>query len=133
MLYLHLRNGTKTSFLLSEKPELTFDENKLRVVSASATVEYLLEDVAEYNFSEQVLNTVNDVEDDEVRLIYSRENGLTVLGCQNADIHIYDTSGRSLPFSSTTAGGATHIKPGNMPAGIYIVLINGKTFKFQTR
>ena len=126
-LVIELRDGSNATFLLAEKPCVTFVGELLNIVSSSVSMELKRGDVKNWRFSGTPSSVENVAEDAKVTL---EDNALLVSGVTDgAAIVLYTVGGVVVKRSEVIEGGCT-ILLDDLSAGVYIVKYNNTVFKF---
>lgn len=122
-------DGTTKQYALDEITRLDFSQESFTLIfnnnAADETFRY--EDVLKMNFGSVATAIQNVANEEEVSITY-KANVLSIEGCSGV-LRIYDVSGR--PVMSEKVDGATQISTDQLSAGVYIVKINTRTFKFS--
>ena len=136
-LVVAMNDGTETVFILSNKPTITFDTNKVYINSSefSAT----LTDVKEFYFkteSSPAPSIASDKEKSTSTLTFKYVDGHTayLYGCSaNTRIEVYSLNGTKAPASIGHSGTTAVIRLDQLQAGIYIIRANSQSFKIYKR
>lgn len=132
-LIVWAKDGTKVTYVLNEKPLVTFTETDLVIHSNGIEMNYPLTSMARFTF-EKGQNT-------GVRNINSIESHISFDGnllcfhnlSMNSNVSLYSYNG-NLIFKDRIPNGKDYTLPlSNLDAGIYIVTINGMSYKFAKK
>ena len=127
-LVLHHANGTTTDIELYTRPIVTFQESKVLVVSPVLNMEFQESEILRFTYegSSLGINMPNSEAD------YSHEAGRIVFHHipQNSRIGIYTTNGIRIPAHITKSGTNAYISLEAIPKGVYLLSVNGKSYKF---
>ena len=126
---LNTKDDSKVEFRFASNP-VTFDEADLLITDASETsVRYPMADVVNIVFSTYT-SSVKDVDADHIVVNLTRDL-LTVSGLQAGDdVNIYNVDGALLAVAMADSDGSVALSLADLAAGVYIVNMPGKTFKF---
>lgn len=133
-----LNDGTKTLFVLPDKPVATLHEDSLLIISASMSVGYLRTDISECCF-EKVDTVGADIQHNEtnvLRYTYVDNRHVTVKGLEaGSKVTVYDAKGVFLGIQATAENNTELvIDLGELPAGMYMITItNQPTIKIIRR
>ena len=124
---LNTKDDSKVEFRFASNP---FDEADLLITDASETsVRYPMADVVNIVFSTYT-SSVKDVDADHIVVNLTRDL-LTVSGLQAGDdVNIYNVDGALLAVAMADSDGSVALSLADLAAGVYIVNMPGKTFKF---
>lgn len=124
---VELKNGQKYSFLLSEKPVITY-ENANLVINSNATTSYALENIKNYHFT-KIAASIIETSSLALRIISIDEATIEV---QNANplevVTLTAMSGAKVLTSYVDTDGKVQVKlPNNR--GVYVLSVGNKSFK----
>lgn len=125
---VELKEGGKYSFLLAEKPVITFKGADL-VVNDNAATSYALSDVKNYHFTESDETKVEAVANAEIRIVNLNEQTIEVQNSEaSVKVNLIAANSAVLSTTTTDANGKATI---NLPQtkGVYIVTVGNKSFK----
>lgn len=122
------KNGEKFSFLLDDKPVITYSNGDL-VVNGSAATSYAISEVKNYHFTETPWTGASKVEANRISISNLDE---TTLLLQNAPasekVMLANANGIALYTTTTATDGTVKIA---LPSqkGVYVLVIGTKSFK----
>ena len=128
-LVVEMYDGSTASFLLADKPKITFASELIKITSERYSMEFLLSDVKKYHFAEKEVSTAitETLAESKATL---EDNMLIVTGIDvDETITIYTIDGISVK-QATAINGSCYISLNELSNGIYIVTFNNTTFKF---
>ena len=111
-MIVSFKSGEKVSFVVSEKPEVSFDGDKFRVTTTKSSFDYLRSEIDDFQFEE----------------ISTGIESLEYVG--NGVVTIYDISGHIV---ATQKGGSTKVAKlliDSFKPGMYIIKIGNQTIKY---
>lgn len=127
-MIVELSSGDKYSFLLNDKPVITFSDD-LFVVNGNATTSYALSDVKSYYFGDGsgVLSGV--MEELSFQVLLAGESTLQINHASaNVPIRLVSVKGEVLSsVNSDHAGSATIELPHTK--GVYLIVVGNRSFK----
>ena len=127
-LTVELKAGNKYSFLLADKPVITFAGGAL-VVNGDAETSYSIEGVKNFHFTEGDASGVETLSSGDIRILSLDDATIQVQNLeQKSLVTLVNVSG--VVFSSVSAdaeGSATVSLP--QAKGVYILTAGGKSFK----
>ena len=127
-LVVDLRDGSSATFLLAEKPCVTFVGRQMNIVSSSASMEFERGDVKNWHFVDN-LSSIVAIADKDAEFAVNG-NALVISGVKdNTAITLYNVSGVVVKQSAVD-GDICTIPLNDLSAGLYIVTYNNTTFKF---
>ena len=122
------KSGEKFSFMLMEKPVVTFVSGNL-VVNGNAQTSYAIAEVRNYHFTENDLTGVANLSSEVFRIATYEDGSLQV---QNAaafsDVSIVNMNGVVVSSARTDATGSASINLSNLK-GIYILSVGNQSVK----
>ena len=126
-LVVELRDGSSATFLLADKPRVTFAVEQLNIVSPSASMEFNRSDIKNWHFA-SAPTSIEDVTVDAKATLEG--NNLVITGItEDTAITLYTVSGAVVKRSAAINGNCT-IPLDDLTAGLYLVKHNNTTFKF---
>ena len=130
-LVLHHANGTTTDVELYNMPLVQFDGDKVTITSTVLDMEYPKEDVLRFTYrgSADAIKAVKAEAD------YSLNDGQLVFHgiSQTDNVAVYNASGVRVAARFMRQGGNVSLSLASIPAGVYVLSVNGKTSKFTKR
>lgn len=130
------KNGSETTFMLSEKPEATIEGKKLRVKSEKADVSFNLSDVQRFSFVTRSVVGIDDlqVDTDPTAVSYQQDGTLVISQLKaGATVGIYALDGKLVQQLKATHSGTYRLSLSSLPKGVYIVKANTITYKIMKR
>jgi len=130
-LVVNGKDGSKTTFALSDNPKVSCKSGELTVIAGSRTFTLGLADVQNYLFEEESTGIENVMKDGSVKM----ESGCVVFSGLNAGsaVSVYLQDGRLIRESKTDAGGNAVVDLSNMPKGVLIIHSNKTDIKIINR
>ena len=130
-LVLHHANGTTTDVELYNMPLIQFDGDKVTITSTVLDMEYPKADILRFTYrgSADAIKAVKAEAD------YSIKDGQLVFHgiSQSADVAVYNASGVRVPARLLRHDDNVSLSLASIPAGVYVLSVNGKTSKFTKR
>ena len=132
-LVVETKDHVQTTYMLSERPEVTFVGNSLRITSAYANVTYNLLDVQRFTFETRSVTGVSELRDEQAAIDYD-DGQLIVSGIkQGASVGIYSMDGKMVKQLQASHSGTFRISLSSLPQGMYIVKADNVTYKIMKR
>ena len=130
-LVVNGKDGTKTTFALSDNPKVSCKSGELTVTAGSRTFTLGLADVQNYLFAEESTGIENVIKDGSVKM----ENGCVVFSGLNAGsiVSVYQQDGRLIKDSKADADGNAIVELSGMPKGVLIIHSNKTDIKIINR
>lgn len=121
-LIIHFNDGTATSFVVAQKPKLTFGETTLHVDAQELAADYPIANVKKFVFGDESAISNPRLEEKECRFTFVDRDHVTATGLQPGEtITLTSTDGRQALRLNADANGCAEIELTSLPAGIYIV------------
>lgn len=130
-LIVDMASGETHSFLLSEKPEIIFEDKSLRLRTSKVEVSFMRSDIANCHFA-KIQTSINQVSNNELRIVSLEENRLDIYGLNNPEetVNVYDLNGHICNADVQMYGNKACIFLTALPNGVYIIKIgNRQTIK----
>lgn len=125
-LVIQKSDGSLTSFMLSELPELTFDNRSIIISIGGQSTSFQIEDVVQYYFEEVSDNTIR-----EIKQKYTISNDVICIGdiIPQNQVRLVSVDGKIYPSHISITEGQTIISLASLPKGVYIIQIKNKQIK----
>lgn len=128
---VELKSSEKYSFLLADKPVVTFQNGDL-VVNGSAETSYAISGVKDYHFTEkdETEATGETLKSVETGCVIFENNGVVFVQKANpsADVLLFNVNGVVLSKTSVDNNGNAELKLPDF-AGVYVLSIANQSFK----
>ena len=131
-LVIEMNDSKQHSYSLSDKPVITFDNNRLFIKTDKIELDYQIEDILKYYFTKLDETGVEEIKNytDKIHFIYTNPDFLSIEGVVgDADIKMYDISGRVCDVISTKSDNCAKIELSTLHKGVYIIKVNNHSFK----
>lgn len=132
-LVIWAKDGTNVAYALAEKPKVTFTKTDLVITSNGIEVNYALENLARFTYGNSSITGIVDLKNGETSFKIDGELLLFPSLKANSTIAIYSTNG-TLVFKQTVRKDGEYSLPiSNLNTGVYMVTVNGLTYKIVKR
>lgn len=126
-LVVETNDGMTYSYVLAEKPRLSFNDTDMIITSADADASFARTDIKNFRF-EDVETGIAEMKANSQRMTYL--NGIvTIEG--NGPVSLYDTAGRQLMSGKASDSESVSINTNAYPQGTYIVRCGKQTMKIK--
>lgn len=125
------KDGTKIAeYALMLKPKVTFDKNRFTVISDGVEIEYFeLGNLARFTYEKSSGTAISSILTDETIFRFSGESIYFPSLKENSTISVFSLNGTPV-FRKTVQQDGDYLFPiPNLNAGVYVVHVNGSTFK----
>ena len=127
-LVLHHANGKTSEVELYTMPRIQMTDTKMVITVQGSKQEFDKTDVVRFTFK-GVGTGINAVK--SVTRYRVDEDRVTFYGVSSADrISVHNASGMQIPVRLTADGSDAVLSLAQLPQGVYLVTINGRTLKF---
>lgn len=131
-LVIWAKDGTKVAYALAEKPKITFTESELVVNTNNVEVNYDLDKMSRFTYESGSSTGITDLKSDGTFRFQDEALVFPALSA-NSTISVYSLNG-SLVFKKTVQTAGEYAFPlSNLNAGVYLVNVNGLTYKIVKR
>lgn len=126
-LVLNAKDGTKTTFALSENPKISFSNGELSVVCSNRTFSISLADIQNYAFLQESTGIAEVIKDGSVKL----ENGFVVFNglATGSKVAVYMQDGKLVRKGIADSKGSAVLSLSGLPKGILILQSNKTSIK----
>ena len=123
------KDGTKVAYALTEKPKITFTETDLVITAEGVDVNYPLENMSRFTYEANDDTAIRDLKTDDVSFKLDGESLLFLDLSPNSTVSLNALNGNVI-FSKTVQTAGEYAFPlSNLNAGVYLVTVNGLTYK----
>lgn len=132
-LVVWAKDGMQVAYALAEKPKVTFTETDLVITANGVEVNYSLENMARLTYEDNTTTAITNLQTGKVSVKLDGESLLFPALKANSIVSLYSLNG-TLVFNKTirTEGDYSFLLSG-MNAGVYVVTVNGLTYKIVKR
>lgn len=132
-LVVWAKDGTQVAYALAEKPKVTFTETDLVITANGVEVNYTLENMARFTYEDNILTAITNLQTDESTFKLDGESLLFPTLKANSTVSVYSLNG-TLVFKKTVRQNGEYAFPlSNLESGVYMVNVNGLTYKIVKR
>lgn len=132
-LVVWAKDGTKVAYALAEKPKVTFTETDLVITSNGIEVNYVLENMARFTYEKSSSTRITNLENGETSFKLDGELLLFPSLKANSTIAIYSTNGTLVFKQIVRQNGDYSFSILHLNTSVYIVNVNGLTYKIIKR
>lgn len=134
ILVLWHRNGSTTEISLYAKPRITFSTDKLNVQGTEISLEFPIDDIIKFTYKKEETQSVIEIPREKMGVIRDGER-ITFNGIKSLDqVSLYNMNGIRIPIRPYhTADGNVSLSLYSIPTGIYLIRVNGLTYKIMKR
>lgn len=131
-LFLWADDSTSVSFLITDIYSLSFSETEVIVSTDIATLSYPISNLLKlsYGLIESTNQGLEDIPIDAVNVIFTNECVRISNIKKNSQIYLFSISGTLIYSQEMPREGSFDISLSNLCAGVYLIRINEKTYKF---
>ena len=133
-LVVWTKDGTQVMYALNEKPKVTFTETDMVIATDYLEANYAIENIVRFTYeSDEKPTSIEDLETTNTPFVYDGEFILFSSLKTNSIISIYALNG-TLVFNKTVqTAGQFCIPLSKLRSGVYLVSVNGLTYKIAKR
>lgn len=136
-LIVKLNNGSENAFVLSEKPTIQIQDNKM-LVSGVVEVTYLRSNISKFYFQEissddpRIISGIETVKKDNVTFSYLDGENVRITGLKkNTVVSVYTLDGKNISTQKSDGSDSITISLKNLPNGVYIISYNNRSIKIK--
>lgn len=132
-LYVEYKDGSVFSYVLANKPEVTFQEANIIVTAPEIADTHKMVDVKQFLFS--LPTSIEKVNAGEHRLTYTNNNAVRLEGFKaGSTVSVYDINGVLMAETIIDKDGNVVVSLDGMAAGLYVIATaEGKSYKIIKR
>lgn len=130
-----LKNGQRIDFLLSEKPNVKFDEGTLKFEASSTAIEYNASEVKEFTLEDSPSAGIKNMPSGGKKCtIFQSGNMLIISGAEPyAKFQLYNAAGVIVTAKAADGAGKLSISLDRLNRGAYILKIASTTLKIMRK
>lgn len=132
-LVVWAKDGTKVAYALAEKPKVTFTETDLVITANGVEVNYSLENMARLTYESNDASAIINLQTDESPFKLTGESLLFPDLKANSAVAVYSLNGTLVFKKTIRQNGEYAFSLSNLNAGIYMVNVNGLSYKIVKR
>ena len=134
LLVVRLTTGEEVGYLLTDRPQLTFEDGMLVLTSERASAEYALTDVEEFYFTDDPPTGLSDATSEAVRFETLHDGTVRIHGVNDAKtVRVFDLSGRTVAARLSAEGGSVLVDLHAAPSGIYLITLTSHQATLKIR
>lgn len=130
-----LKNGQRIDLLLSEMPNVKYDEGTLKFEASSTAIEYNASEVKEFTLEATASSGIKNLSaNGKDCKISQSDNTLSLSGAEPyARLHLYNAGGTLISTNAADGDGMLSISLKQLDHGVYILKIASTTFKIMKK
>lgn len=129
VLVVWTNDGGKTAYALSNRPVLRFTDTEMLITGESIEATYPLDQFVRYTYESSDFTGIRDLTTEEGYGTVSGDYLLFPSLKANSTVSIYALSGRLILQKTIKADGEYAFPLASLPTGVYVVKVNGLTYK----
>jgi hypothetical protein len=127
------KDGSKVLFKLSEKPKVIYGDS-LVTIQAATMVEYAFQAIQKMTFESEEVVGIKEMKPDPERPFLSDGETVTFLPAdKDLRVTIVQLNGIVVKDIAVRRGQQSSLSLRSLPAGVYLLNVNGITYKIKTR
>lgn len=133
-LVVWAKDGSKVAYLLNDKPVLTFKDGNLVIKAKDITVNYALKQLQRFTFenNQNVANAGLSPKED-IPFLMNTEYLLFPSLEKGSSIFIYSVQGQVVLKKTIAQAGDVSVPIDQLQSGVYLVQVNGITYKIMKK
>jgi len=132
-LVVWAKDGTKVAYALAEKPKITFTETNLVIAAQGVEVNYMLENMARFTYESNTATAITNLKTGKASVRLDGESLLFPSLSANSTVSLHALNGTLIFNKTVQAAGEYSFPLSNLNAGVYVVSVNGLTYKIMKR
>lgn len=132
-LIVTYKNNQTYSYVLANRPMVTFDDTRLFITGADIDDSHMMKDVKTFTF--RATTAIQEVAADERRIVFTDNATVTLQGfTAGTNVAVWNIAGQNVLTSAVAADGTAALNISHLASGTYIVATaDGKSFKILKR
>ena len=132
-LVVWAKDGTKVAYALADKPKVTFTGTDLVITSNGIEVNYALENMSRFTYENSTSTGVTNLKNGETSLKLDKESLQFPSLKANSTLTVYSANGTLVFKQIVRKDGEYSFPISNLNTGVYMVNVNGLTYKIVKR
>ena len=126
------KDGSKILYALEEKPKITFTETELVITTKGIEVSYALSDMNLFTYEKGETTGITNLYDgasfklDGESIVFSKLKAKDI-------VSLYSINGTLVFKKTVTTDGEYAVSLNDIKTGVYIIKVNGLTYKFMKK
>ncbi len=133
MLVVWGKDSTKVAYALAEKPKVTFTETDLVITANGVEVDYTLDNMARFTYEDSISMAITNLQTDESTFKLDGEFLLFPALKANSTVSVYSLSGTLVFKKTVRQNGEYAFALSSLNSGVYMINVNGLTYKIVKR
>lgn len=133
LLVVWAKDGTQIAYALAEKPKVTFTETDLVIKTDSVEVNYSLENMARFTYENEETVPITNLQTGKNSFKLAGESLLFPSLKANSTVSLYSLNGTLVLNKTVRTAGEYSFPLSGLNAGVYVVTVNGLTYKIVKR
>lgn len=127
-LIVNFKNGSKTSFVLADKPVVKFDDKKINIKADIIMADYAMAEVRNFVFGDVSEATIAEVaSDNEIRYVFVNPDEFVAAGLSAGDcMTVASVNGVVVMTGVADNDGSVTLDLSSLPHGVYVVTAPNK-------
>ena len=128
-LTIHFKNGTTTNIKLYTRPIISFEGEQIVLKSPVANISYPSSEVVRFTYMKNGVPVGINTPNNDGAYIQSNDQIVFDKGLKVENIQLFSEDGKCLTPVISNANGRCAMSLSSLPAGVYILNVNGQTSK----
>ena len=128
-LVVWAKDGTKVAYALADEPKITFSETDLVILSNGVEVNYAIDKMSRFTYEANGQTAIKNIKTGEISFSPDGESLLFPSMKTNSTLTIYSANGTVVFKKKVGEEGEYALPLSNLNAGVYIVDVDGITYK----
>ena len=132
-LVVWAKDGTQVAYVLAEKPKVTFTDTDLVITSNGVEVNYSLDNMARFTYEDNTTTAITNLQTGKASVKLDGESLLFPALKANSTVSLYSLNGTLIFQKKIQEDGKYAFSLSNLNTGVYIVKVNGITYKITLK
>ena len=132
-LVVWANDGSKVAYALAEKPKITFTETDMIITAEAVDVNYPLDNMLRFTYEANDDTAIRDLKTDKVSFKLDGESLLFMDLSPNSTVSLHTLNGESVFSKTVQTAGEYSFPLSNLTTGVYLVTVDGLTYKIVKR
>ena len=129
-LIVHLKNGTKQTFMLSSRPNVSFESERFVISQEASNVEFSCENVVRFSFADKNSSDIRGLQQDGLLISYTDPQHVVIYGVNGkAKVSVTNMEGKVQSCKTNRKDNGLSVSLESLSKGVYVITVDKQNFK----
>lgn len=129
-LIVHLKDGTRQTFMLSSRPNVAFESNRFVISQEASNVEFSCENVVRFSFADNNSSDIKGLRQEGLLVSYTDPQHVVIYGVNaKSKVSVTNMDGKVQPCKTNRKNNGLSVSLESLPKGVYVISVDKQNFK----